>query len=187
MITPYSLTDITCQPAEIDWTKDWIAYFRANRSVSCDDKGQIERWVTDQDGEIGGVYRHFVPYDWILSAISSTLEGKTRRGIVEKLEQWKHALEIESTEYDKRLATEKWSSRLNYDVWVERSIEAICEWRQNIYQGQGKGDGQGTRLDYPTSMTIGERQFDRVKQAANKLVELFPILAKKNQELKHPL
>lgn len=186
MIIPYSLTDLGAANANPDWKKDKINLFKADRDASFD-KTKIQKWVKDKDGDTTGnfVYRHFVPYNWIFDAITETLENKTRGEIIQFLQDWTNALEIKPADTDTQLPNDPWKSRVDYDTWVEWSIESICDWRLNIYYGPGIGDAGGTRLDYPTSATKKKDQTDRVQHAANKLVENITAL-EKHIELNNP-
>jgi hypothetical protein len=146
MIIAYDKTDKE-SPNFLD---EQIVEFRMVRSPQYD-FASVKKWVKETDGEDGSqIYRHYVPFQRIWQAISSLMLMKTRREVLGWLiKRVLPVLKLEEDEFLKRYA-DPMENRMAFDIWLDWAVGSICDWKENIYYGDGEGDHAGSELDKPT-------------------------------------
>ncbi|KAH7875562.1 uncharacterized protein C8R40DRAFT_1170154 [Lentinula edodes] len=59
----------------------------------------------------------------------------------------------------------------SYEVWISWAVDTICDWPENLFQGQSTGDGGGNKVDIPKSLYTTPALQQRVQEARTKLKE----------------
>ncbi|KAG5649866.1 hypothetical protein H0H81_001711 [Sphagnurus paluster] len=169
-ITMYSLADDNRGAPGVDWLHDPIYFIKYERTASFG-WNAVQNWVRQTDGapEAGTfVYRHHVPYQRIFLAIRNFILSKnlTRNNIV----QWLNvALGELGIPPDPTLHADPRASRLQFDVWAQWAIEAVLDWRYNVFYGPGTNDHAGTQLDWPHGGVNETMQTKRLMEAGQLL------------------
>lgn len=171
MIIAYGKTDR--EPS--DFLNEEIVEFRMVRSPPYG-FDSVKKWVKDTDGESGSqIYRHYVPFQRIWQAISSFMLKQTRGQVLEWLQRVLPELKLKEDEFLKKYANPM-ENRMAFDIWLDWAVGSICDWKDNIYYGEGAGDHAGNELDTPT----GPNKADiatRVEAASKTLADMIPHLS----------
>lgn len=149
----------------LHWLDEEIAEIQYVRAYSYEWTA-TKNWVNqDEHPPVPGrnrQYRHFIPRQKIVDALIVTIasQGMTRKqafvylmGVIETLEipPDDHFSAPPDSGFELMQEQERPYTILEYNSWLTWAIEAIADWRGNIYRGFGLGDGNGTKLDVPFS------------------------------------
>jgi len=117
-------------------------------------------------------YRHHVPFQRIWLAIHDKVAATqpSRGDLLKTVLAATAGLRIEPDEFLKKYASD-WVEgvRRSYDMFIDWAINALCNWQENLFYGNGSGDNGGTTVDTPTN--ANQRQ--RVEHAAQQLQGVF--------------
>ena len=177
------------------WLNDEIVFISHSRTDAFGDLN-LKKYLRDIDGKAEpsgkgnekNVYRHHIPYRRIYLAIEDEiLRGRfTRSKLLDWIQETHKTLSIKPDE-PLKFSQKPEVSRVFYDIWVDWALNAICQYRENMFYGPGTGDGGGAKIDYPAG---GDKQRintqkERLKAGASKLDDVLKKLSAAEDEPFH--
>lgn len=94
----------------------------------------------------------------------------TREGSVEYLRWIIEKLDIDKSAFNEPVDDPS-EDRRRYDIWVSWAVDTICDWPNNLFQGESTGDGAGRKIDIPSDVNTTPAMRGRVEEARMTLKE----------------
>ncbi|KAJ3920583.1 hypothetical protein F5877DRAFT_77001 [Lentinula edodes] len=180
MFIPYSEQDKQLNPTGSAWLQDRIVAFQRQRSPLSYAVRQTVVKFNDQmtEADKKTVVKHFIPWIRIFRQLTTNIltrgdqsgRGMTRAQSIEYLNWLIEKLKINQTQL-KRPDVNPKHDRYSYEVWISWAVDTICDWPENLFQGQSTGDGGGNKVDIPKNLYTTPALQQRVQEARTKLKE----------------
>ncbi|KAJ3792593.1 hypothetical protein GGU11DRAFT_858323 [Lentinula aff. detonsa] len=174
MFIPYTERDTQLNPTGTNWLQDRIVAFQRQRSPLSYAVRQAVVKFNDQmtDADKKTVVKHFIPWIRIFRQLAANIvthgdqngRGMTRAQSIEYLNWVLNTLKVDQVQL-KRPDVNPEHDRHSYDVWISWAVDTICDWPENLFQGQSAGDGGGNKVDVPKTLYTTPALQQRVEEA----------------------